>query len=87
MKLIAEGVMCTSIPEPKSWKMDDREGVSYKVDLSDGSSTIQLACKGVEVYGSFVPFNRYSVIVDLEQTNFEGRKGVKAQVVRAEPME
>lgn len=84
MKLVASDLMCTSVPAPKSWKMDGREGVTYKVDISDGESTISLPCGTIEVYQRFVPFKRYNVAIDLVQTNYEGRKGVKAFVVGAE---
>lgn len=88
MKLYCDKVMCTAVNEPRSWTLDNgREGVTYKVELSDGSSNIQLACKNIDVYQEFIPFDYYSVVIELAQTNFEGRVGTKAQIGYAEKIE
>ena len=85
MKFTAGDLMCVSIPEPRQWEMEGRQGVSYKVDLSDGVSTVQLACKDINVYQVFRPFKKFTVQIELLQTSFDGRKGVKAQIFAASP--
>ena len=85
MKFAGTDLMCVSIPEPRQWEMDGRNGVSYKVDLSDGTSTVQLACKDINVYQVFRPFKKFTVQIELLQTTFDGRKGVKAQIFAAAP--
>lgn len=79
--------MCTGKNPPRQWEMDGREGVSYKVEISDGNGNIKIACADEDVYNKFVPFERFNVEIDLQQTNYEGRTGVKAQVSYAEKVE
>lgn len=65
--------------------MDDgRTGVTYRVDLSDGETNIQINCRNIEVYSKFRPFERFNVEFDLQQTLYDGRRGVKAMVVNCE---
>lgn len=85
MKFLASDLMCVSIPEPREWDYNGQNGVSYKVDLSDGLSTVQLAVKDIQTYQVFRPFKRFNVQIELLQTSFDGRKGVKAQVIAAQP--
>lgn len=87
MKFAGKNLMCVSIPEPRSWEMNGQAGVSYKVDLSDGTNTVTMACKNIEVYQIFRPFRPFDVEIELVQTNFDGRKGVKAQISSAKVVE
>lgn len=75
---------CTSKPKPREWTYQDRKGITYKVDISDGESTVQIQCNDIEVYNKFEPFQDYTVSIDLVQTNFDGRLGVKAIIVDCE---
>lgn len=81
MKLVANNVMCTAKNEPRQWEFEDgRKGTTYKVELSDGSGNISIACLDEDIYNKFVPFKFHEIELSLEQTNYEGRKGVKAIV-------
>lgn len=85
MRLVAHRVMCTAKNEPREWAFEDgRSGVTYKVEISDGSGNIQIACLDEDIYNHFTPFAFHEVEISLEQTNFEGRKGVKAMVTFAQ---
>lgn len=85
MKLVGKNLMCTSIPEPREWKMDDgRSGVTYKVELSDGQNSVQINCASMDSYGKFRPFEKFNVEFDLQQTLYDGRRGVKAIVTGCE---
>lgn len=83
MILVAGNMMCTAVIEPRQWEMENRSGTTYKVELSDGKGSIELQCADEETYYMFAPFERYNVTIDLRQTNYEGRKGVKAFIVGA----
>lgn len=83
MILVAANMMCTAVVEPREWEMEGRSGTTYKVELSDGKGSIELQCADDETYYMFAPFERYNVSIDLRQTNYEGRKGVKALIVNA----
>lgn len=84
MFVTVANAMCTGKNAPREWKMDDREGISYKVELSDGTGNIKMACADEDIYNKFEPFERFNVEIDLQQTNYEGRTGVKAQISYAE---
>lgn len=85
MILWCDDVMCTAVVPPKSWKLDDgREGTTYRVEISDGTGNISLQCLDEDIQKKFQPFCKHNVKIQLEQTNYEGRKGVKAMVVYAE---
>lgn len=87
MKLICEKCMCTGKPEPREWTMDDREGITYRVEISDGTGNVSLQCDGVEVYEVFEPFAMYEVEIELIPTNYEGRRGTKSMIVYADRVE
>lgn len=76
--------MCTAKNPPREWEMDGREGVSYKVEISDGTGNVKLSCADEDIYNKFEPFAKFNVEIDLQQTNYEGRTGVKAQISYAE---
>lgn len=81
MILTANNVMCTAKNPPREWEFEDgRKGVTYKVELSDGSGNISIACLDEDIYNKFQPFKFHEIELSLEQTNYEGRKGVKAIV-------
>lgn len=85
MILWCDEVMCTAVVPPKAWRMDDgREGTTYRVELSDGTGNISLQCLDGDIHNKFIPFCKHNIKIQLEQTNYEGRKGVKALVVFAE---
>lgn len=84
MILNVNNVMCTAKVPPREWEMDGRSGVTYKVEISDGSGSMELQCSDEDIYNKFVPFERFDVEIDLRQTNYEGRKGVKALITFAE---
>lgn len=84
MILYAQGLKCTAKHEPNHWKMDDREGVSYKVELSDGTANVPLQCNSEEVYNMIEPWTAYDVEFELVSTNFNGRTGVKCWINRVQ---
>lgn len=77
--------MCTGVIPPREWEMDGRTGTTFKVELSMGDGTMELQCSDEDIYNKFTAFERFDVELDLKQTNYEGRKGVKALIVYAEP--
>lgn len=87
MFVILQNAMCTGVVPPNEWEIDGRTGVSYKVELSDGTGNVKLACKDEDTYNTFEAFERYNVELELVQTNYEGRTGVKAQVSYAEKVQ
>lgn len=87
MILNAFNAMCTGVVPPREWEMDGRSGTTYKVELSMGDGTLELQCSDEDIYNKFQAFERYDVDIDLKQTNYEGRKGVKALVTFAQPSE
>lgn len=85
MILQVSNVMCTAVIPPKPWKLDNgQEGVTYRVEISDGTGNLSLQCIDGDIHNKFVPFKRHNVTIQLEQTNYEGRKGVKGIITYAE---
>lgn len=82
---IVPDVLCTAIAKPREWEMDGRSGISYKVDVSDGEDNITFACDGPDVHAAFEPFKHFQITLDTKQTNFDGRKGTKTQIIDAQP--
>ena len=50
MVVTSPKVMCTGKPEPRAWEFNGRSGVSYKVNISDGSSNLELPVKDAEIW-------------------------------------
>lgn len=76
-------LMCTAVPQPREWEMDGNKGVSYKIELSDGSGTVQLPCINGDVWKVFEPFKVYAVSIEVVQQARSGFMGVRARVVSA----
>lgn len=85
MIVYGQSLKCTAKKKPNHWKMDDgREGVSYKVELSDGTENTLLQCVDDEVYNMIEPWKDYNVEFELVGTNFNGRSGVKCWITRVQ---
>ena len=82
MKASTEAI-CTAILKPRAWEMEGRNGTTYKVSISDGESNITMQCLNEEVWSNFEVFKPHMIVIDLVQTNYEGRTGVKALIVEA----
>lgn len=85
MRTTCKSVMCTAIKEPRPYKFDDgREGVSYKVEMSDGLGSVEFAVTEA-VYLLFVPFKIYDITIEFNQvtraTQYGQRKDIKARIV------
>lgn len=79
-------VICTGKPEPNMWQMGERSGVSYKVEVSDGSGNVSMPCKDEVVYNAFVPFQTFSIDVEINQVANESRLGTRARIVSVAPV-
>ena len=84
MIVLVENAMCTGKIPPREWEMEGRTGTTYKVEISDGQGSMELQCSDEDIYNKFEAFQRYDVDIDLKQTNYEGRKGVKALITFAQ---
>lgn len=78
------GLMCVGVKQPNEWEIDGRKGVTYKVQLSDGTEAIEIKCADVNVWSQFKAFNNYAVAIEIAQTSNGGRLGIRAQVVGAQ---
>lgn len=88
MFVVAQKVMCTAKNPPRDWEMEDgRKGVSYKVEISDGNNNMKIACADEDIYNKFQAFEYYAIEIDLQQTNYEGRTGIKGQISYVEKVE
>ena len=76
-------VMCTGKPEPRAWEFNGRSGVSYKVNISDGSSNLELPVKDAEIWNKFEPFKRYRVSIEVSQVANDNRLSTRCRVVDA----
>lgn len=85
MIVVVPNCMCTGKPDPREWEYEGRSGTSYKVEISDGNSTVQFPVTE-DVYPEFEPFERFNVTLNIEQTDFDGRKGVRCRVIDCEPV-
>lgn len=74
-------VMCTGKPEPRAWEYNGRSGVSYKVNLSDGSSNLELPVKDAEVWNMFDPFKKFIVDIEISQVANDNRIVTRCRVV------
>lgn len=79
-------LMCVGVKPPQEWSLDGRSGVTYKVQLSDGTEAIEIKCESGDVYGMFKAFQNYAVALSIVQTSNSGRLGIRASVVGAQPV-
>lgn len=84
MLAVVPNCMCTGKPEPRAWEMNGRSGVSYKVNLSDGTSALELAVADAETWNAFVPFRMYNVTLEITQVAYESRLSTRTRVCDAE---
>lgn len=74
-------IMCTGKPEPRAWEFNGRSGVSYKVNVSDGSSNLELPVKDAEVWNLFEPFKRFRVDIEISQVANDNRLATRCRIV------
>lgn len=88
--MLVKGVemMCIGVKEPRSYKFDDgREGVSYKVELTDGHGGIEVPV-AEEIYQYFEPFRKYLLDFEITQVSRNTQYGVRKDFkVRAVDMD
>lgn len=84
MIVTAPKVMCTGRPEPKAWEFNGRSGMSYKVQISDGQSNLELPCATPEVYNLFSPFKTFQVNIEVSQVANDNRLATRCRVVGAQ---
>lgn len=77
-------LMCVGIKQPNEWNVDGRTGVTYKVQVSDGTETVEMRCASVDVWSQFKAFKPYAVSISLTQTSNGGRLGIRAEIVGAQ---
>jgi len=74
-------VMCTGKPEPRAWEFNGRSGISYKANLSDGTSNLELPIKDAEVWNKLEPFKRYKVMIEISQVAVDNRLATRCRIV------
>lgn len=79
-------LMCTGVPDPREWTFRDRSGISYKVNLSDGQSNLELPVSEASVFSVFKPFERYNVTFEISQVADDNRITTRCRVVDAKPV-
>ena len=84
MYCVLENVYCVAKPEPNPYEFDGRKGVSYKVEVSDGNSSIPFSCDNEEVYKIFKPFNRYVIKLDIQHRRNDRGSYISAKVIEAQ---
>lgn len=75
---------CTGLPAPREYEWNNRNGVSYKVELSDGHGTLSLPCENGNVYGVFEPFEDYTVDIEITQVARENVLSTRCRVIAAQ---
>lgn len=76
-------IKCTGIPKPREWEYGSQKGISYKVELSDGSGNISLPCENGDVWAVFEPFKDYCVDIEISQVARENILATRCRVVNA----
>lgn len=74
---------CTGVPKPREWDMNGQKGISYKVELSDGSGNISLPCADGDIWSCFEPFKDYSVEIEITQVARENILATRCRVINA----
>lgn len=77
MIAICEKCMCTGVRDPRPYKINGREGVSYVVEISDGKGSVELPVISQEIYQIFEPFGMYYVAVNFEMVAQETKSGAR----------
>lgn len=79
-------LMCVGVNPPREWEMNGQKGVTYKVQVSDGTQAIEIKCASVDVWQIFKAFKNFSVNFEITQSSNAGRMGIRAQIVGAQPV-
>ena len=80
MIAVVPNCMCTGKPEPRAWEMNGRSGVSYKVNVSDGNSALELPVADAETWNLFVPFEMYEVSLQIDQIANNSRLSTRTRI-------
>lgn len=81
MVVTSSKVMCTGKPEPRAWEFNGRSGVSYKVNISDGKSNLELPVIDAECWNKFEPFKRMRVDIEISQVAVDNRLSTRCRVI------
>lgn len=77
MIVTAPEVTCTAVKAPNEYTIGERKGVSYKVEISDGTGSIELPVIDGDVWKVFQPFGKYAIDIEVIQTAIETRNGAR----------
>lgn len=86
MQLGTSRAMVTGKPEPNEWEFEGRKGVTYRLEISDGSGNVTIRVTE-EVYNSVAPFQFYSFVITMTQRARDNRivtemTGTQVQAVK-----
>lgn len=76
-------LMCVGKPAPRPYNVNGTSGISYKIELSDGSGTVTLPVSDEAVYQLFEPWHMYHVDVEITQSAMENRIVTRSRVIAA----
>lgn len=74
-------VKCVARQDPKAWEFNGRSGVSYKVEISDGTTNVQLPVSSADVWNMFKPFEDYYCTIEISQVAQDNRIATKCRIV------
>lgn len=87
MIVTAPEVFCTAVKVPNEYKIGDRSGVSYKVEISDGTGSVEMPVIDGDVWKVFEPMKKYAVDIELvpfaQETRNGARMSLKVRIVQA----
>lgn len=67
MITVAKNVLCTSKPDAKAWQNNGLSGISYRVGVSDGKSSVEMKCATDLPYNKFEVGQHYDVAMEVTQ--------------------
>lgn len=73
-------VLCIGVSAPREWSYEDRSGVSYKVEVTDGNGSIELPVTE-DAYGNFESMQEYMIDLEIYQVNRNTQYGVRKTTV------
>lgn len=78
---------CTAVKEPRPYEIEGRKGISYKIEVSDGTASMEMPIDE-SVYLYMQPMREYLFDLDFTQvsreTKFGIRKDFKVRVIAAQ---
>ena len=89
MKAYVNDAMCVGIREPREYEFNGRKGVSYAVEITDGTGVVELPVSDKEVFEVFEVMGRFVVTIEFSMvaqatSNGNARMFPKCRIVGAE---